>query len=62
VTSHEFDRYVQRSDNRSTLSHVQQKYWQFKQTYLQRVKRQQDECIVAADGELDCKLEVNFFL
>lgn len=59
MAGHEFDRYVQRYDHRSTLTKVQQQYWEAKQTFLQKVKRKEDDCVVAADCELDAKLEVS---
>ncbi|KAJ6221260.1 hypothetical protein RDWZM_007072 [Blomia tropicalis] len=42
----------------STLSKMQLHYWQAKQTFLKKVKRKEDDCIVSSDAELDAKLEL----
>ena len=53
----QYDRYVERYDD-STLSKMQLHYWRTKQTFLSKLKRKEDDCIVASDAELDAKLEV----
>ncbi len=57
----QYDRYVQRYDE-STLSRLKQQYWEAKQTFLHKIKRKEDDCIVASDAELDAKLEVRWRL
>lgn len=42
----------------STLTKMQLHYWEAKQTFLKKVKRKQDDYVVASDAELDAKLEV----
>ena len=42
----------------SALSKMQLHYWEAKQTFLKKVKRKEDDCVVASDAELDAKLEV----
>ena len=37
---------------------MQQQYWEAKQTFLRKIKRREDDCIVASDADLDTKLEV----
>jgi hypothetical protein len=39
---------------------MQLQYWETKQTFLRKLKRKEDDCVVASDAELDAKLEVNF--
>ncbi len=55
----QYDRYVERYDD-STLSRMQLQYWETKQTFLRKLKRKEDDCVVASDAELDAKLEVIF--
>lgn len=43
----------------SAVSKMQRKYWQAKQVFLATFKKKEDECIVAADADLDAKLEVS---
>lgn len=43
----------------SALSKMQLHYWEAKQTFLKKVKRKEDDCVVASDAELDAKLEVS---
>lgn len=43
----------------SAVSKMQKKYWQAKQLFLATFKKKEDECIVAADADLDAKLEVS---
>ncbi|CAG2102472.1 unnamed protein product [Medioppia subpectinata] len=52
-----YDRYVERYDD-STLSRMQCQYWTTKQAFLRKLKRKEDDCIVASDAELDAKLEL----
>ncbi|CAG2157029.1 unnamed protein product, partial [Oppiella nova] len=52
-----YDRYVERYDD-STLSRMQCHYWTTKQTFLRKLKRKEDDCVVASDAELDAKLEL----
>lgn len=54
-----FDRQVERYDG-SAVSKMQQRYWQAKQTFIRKLKRKEDDCVVASDHELDAKLEVSF--
>lgn len=42
----------------STLTKMQKHYWEAKQTFLKKVKRKQDDYVVASDAELDAKLEL----
>ncbi|XP_039285661.1 islet cell autoantigen 1 [Nilaparvata lugens] len=44
--------------NNSTVSKMQHKYWLTKQTVFEKLGKKEDECIVAADAELDAKLEL----
>ena len=44
----------------STISKMQLHYWEAKQTFLKKIKRKEDDFIVASDAELDAKLEVCF--
>lgn len=53
-----YDRQVERYDE-STLSRMQQQYWEAKQIFLRKIKKKEDDCIVASDSELDSKLEVS---
>ena len=53
-----FDSQVERMDE-SAVSKMQRKYWQAKQVFLATFKKKEDECIVAADADLDAKLEVS---
>lgn len=53
----QFDRYVERHDE-SALSKMQQQYWEAKQTFLRKIRKKEDDCVVASDAELDSKLEV----
>lgn len=59
----EFDRFVQRhdqtNDDNSKLIKMQQLYWETKQTFIRKLKRKEDDCIIAGDALLDSKLEVN---
>lgn len=48
----------EKMDN-STLTKMQLHYWEAKQTFLKKVKRKEDDCVVASDAELDAKLEVS---
>jgi len=43
----------------SALTKMQLHYWEAKQTFLKKVKRKEDDCVVASDSELDAKLEVS---
>ena len=52
-----YDRQVERYDD-SAVSKMQQRYWQAKQTFIRKLNRKEDDCIVASDSELDSKLEV----
>ncbi|KAH9424229.1 Islet cell autoantigen 1 [Dermatophagoides pteronyssinus] len=42
----------------STISKMQLHYWEAKQTFLKKIKRKEDDFIVASDAELDAKLEL----
>ena len=44
----------------SALTKMQLHYWEAKQTFLKKVKRKEDDCVVASDAELDAKLEVGW--
>lgn len=46
----------------SAISKMQLHYWEAKQTFLKKIKRKEDDFIVASDAELDAKLEVCFSL
>lgn len=46
--------------NDSTITKMQLHYWEAKQTFLKKVKRKEDDFVVASDAELDAKLEVIF--
>lgn len=49
------DGYVQ---NPSLEQRLKKKYWKTKQTVLTKLKREEDEHIVAGDADIDLKLEV----
>ncbi|XP_046911307.2 LOW QUALITY PROTEIN: islet cell autoantigen 1 [Dermatophagoides farinae] len=42
----------------SAISKMQLHYWEAKQTFLKKIKRKEDDFIVASDAELDAKLEL----
>ncbi|KAF7491616.1 Islet cell autoantigen 1 [Sarcoptes scabiei] len=42
----------------STITKMQCHYWEAKQTFLKKIKRKEDDFIVASDAELDAKLEL----
>ena len=42
----------------NTLNKMQHQFWVAKQTILRRIGKKEDECIIAADAELDAKLEL----
>jgi hypothetical protein len=57
VSGSAYDMQVDRYDD-STLSKMQRQYWEAKQIFLKNIKKKEDDCIVAADADLDAKLEV----
>ncbi|VDP52519.1 unnamed protein product, partial [Schistosoma margrebowiei] len=50
-------RYIQRT-NDSTSHRLKNAYWTTKQAVIKKLRRKQDENIVASDSDLDAKLEV----
>ena len=61
ISGQEFDKCVEREDRReddSTFLKVQQSYWEAKQSFISKLRRKEDDCIVASDAPLDAKLEV----
>lgn len=64
ISGQEFDKFVEREDRReddSTFLKMQQRYWEAKQTFISKLKRKEDDCVVASDAPLDAKLEVSLF-
>ncbi|RWS02860.1 islet cell autoantigen 1-like protein, partial [Dinothrombium tinctorium] len=55
---HEFDKHVERQEKRSTLSRMQQQYWETKQALIRKFRKKEDDCVVNSDFELDAKLEL----
>ncbi|XP_018647210.1 islet cell autoantigen, putative [Schistosoma mansoni] len=51
------DRYIQRT-NDSTSHRLKSAYWTTKQAVIKKLRRKQDENIVASDSDLDAKLEL----
>ncbi|CAH8540779.1 unnamed protein product [Schistosoma mattheei] len=51
------ERYIQRT-NDSTSHRLKNAYWTTKQAVIKKLRRKQDENIVASDSDLDAKLEV----
>jgi len=37
---------------------MQKLYWEAKQTFIRKLKRKEDDCVIACDALLDSKLEV----
>ncbi|XP_015788188.1 islet cell autoantigen 1-like [Tetranychus urticae] len=61
ISGQEFDKFVEREDRReddSTFLKMQQRYWEAKQTFISKLKRKEDDCVVASDAPLDAKLEL----
>lgn len=58
ISGNEYDKYVERFDNRSTLSKLQQSFWEKKQIFLQKIAKREDDCVISYDAELDAKLEL----
>ena len=44
--------------NSQRLTKMQLHYWEAKQTFMKKIKKEQDDCVVACDAKLDAKLEV----
>ncbi len=57
-----FDRWVGEqslsSGSDNALNKMQHQFWVAKQTILRRLGKKEDECLVAADAELDARLEL----
>ena len=46
-------------DNPSLEHKLKKQYWKTKQTVLQKLKKTEDEFVVAGDADIDAKLEVS---
>ena len=46
-------------DNPSLEHKLKKQYWKTKQTVLQKLKKTEDEFVVAGDADIDTKLEVS---
>lgn len=56
-----FDAFVSSQRNLSDYdiaAKIQEKYWRARQTFLAKVEKKEDACIVLSDSKLDAKLEV----
>lgn len=53
-----YDRWVQRNSNSSTLGKVQKQFWFTKSAVIRRLGKKEDEHVVASDAELDAKIEL----
>ncbi|XP_053206944.1 islet cell autoantigen 1-like [Panonychus citri] len=61
ISGQEFDKCVEREDRReddSTFLKMQQSYWEAKQAFISKLRRKEDDCVVASDAPLDAKLEL----
>ncbi|MEE6509206.1 hypothetical protein FKM82_024957 [Ascaphus truei] len=52
-----YDRYA-KSQDKSVVNKMQQKYWKTKQTLIKVTGKKEDEHVVASDSDLDSKLEL----
>ncbi|CAF0876422.1 unnamed protein product [Didymodactylos carnosus] len=54
-----FDKFAEHQD-KSTLGKLRQRYWKAKQIVIKKLGREEDECIIASDSDVDAKLELLF--
>ncbi|CAF0798455.1 unnamed protein product [Didymodactylos carnosus] len=52
-----FDKFAEHQD-KSTLGKLRQRYWKTKQIVIKKLGREEDECIIASDSDVDAKLEL----
>ena len=53
---HSYQSYHRQND--SLKGKIEQKYWKTKQKMIEKLKKDQDEFVVAGDAEVDARLEV----
>lgn len=53
-----YDRWVQRNSNTTTLGKVQKQFWFTKSAVIRKLGKKEDEHVVASDAELDAKIEL----
>lgn len=63
LSGQDFDKFVQNEELKSgeddsKFNRLQQRYWEAKQVFISKLKRKEDDCVVASDAPLDAKLEV----